>query len=162
MRAYSFQRIAVGSFNVYKSAQVQHDVHLKKFAKGVTPQNQQTLNVYLSGEFHFGGGGFSQVLRAGDTSTELAIAEFPAGIVFNEKVLSPEGLRYCISPAAKSSWNRARVSVSDEVVFEEESVLVVVDGQVDSQLVGGLVLARPGQHIVGNGKVIRCWIPPNS
>lgn len=158
MSAYSFQKISVGQFNVYKSMQTQNDSHQKKFALGVTPLNQQTLNVYVSGDFEFKCGEFTQVLHAGDTSMDLTIATFPSSLVCTEKVLSPTGLRFCISPVVLSAWNRSKLSLSGQTSFAEESVLLILDGEIAGKSIGEVILAQPNQLIEGTGSVIRCWI----
>jgi len=159
MSAYSFQQVTVGQFTAYRSAQVLGDTHCKRFTGGVTPQNQQTLNVYIAGDFEFTCGDFTQVLHAGDTSLDLTIGEFPAGVVCTEKVLSPTALRICVSPPGKGSWSREKVAVTGSISFAEESALVVMGGEVDGKSAGDLIYARPGQVIVGNGLVMRCWFP---
>ena len=107
---FGFSHARVGGFDVYRSYQKQGDEHRKRFvASGSSPQSQATWNLYIAGSFEFTVGAFSQTLSAGQTSLALTLPEFPKDEVCVERVLSPLGVRYCVS--AKTPWGREVIAL---------------------------------------------------
>lgn len=156
---YSFTQNNIGRFTVYQSVQRAGDTHLKKFKAGVTPHNQETINVYVAGSFRFSVGGFTQDLPAGSTTLDLEIEAFPEGVVATEEVLSPVGVRYCVS-AGDGAYTKQIVDVSDAVPFvaSARSVVFVLAGSVSVVGVaagpGAYVALEPGDQVTGVGRLL--------
>lgn len=155
---YAFEKEVVGPFTIHKSSQVAGDLHIKRFKTGVTPLNQATLNVYISGDFRLTCGPLSQVMSAGQTSLEIETSAYPNGGLMREEVLSPTGVRYCISATEGGKWFRKKTQLSGGEVFQQESLIVVLSGQINQRTVGGVFLLPPGEQITGSGAAVRCWI----
>lgn len=154
---YTFEKEVVGPFTVHKSSQVKGDLHVKRFRSGVTPANQATLNVYISGEFLITCGQFSQSMSAGQTSLELAIDAYPDGALMREEVMSETGVRYCISATEGGKWLREKVSLSGGETFGQDCLIVVLSGQINQKAPGDLLSLRQGEQVSGAGAVVRCW-----
>lgn len=156
---YSFSRRSVGRFTVYQSIQRAGDTHQKKFKAGVTPQNQETINVYAAGDFRFSIGEFTQDLPAGSTTIDLGITEFPEGVVSTEEVLSPMAIRYCVGAEAKP-FTKDVIQVTDQAPFTAagKCVAFVLTGSVEAAGVpigaGAYVALYPGVAITGLGKLL--------
>lgn len=156
---YSFTQSNIGRFTVYQSVQRAGDTHLKKFKAGVTPQNQETINVYVAGSFCFSVGDFIQVLNAGDTTLDLQIVVFPENVVATEEVMSDVGIRYCIS-ANDGSFTKQIVEVMEGLpyVADSKSVGFVLSGLPSvsgvSVGVGASVILEPGFTVTGSGKIL--------
>lgn len=156
---YSFKKSSVGDFTVYMSVQRKGDIHLKKFSKEVTPQNQSTVNVYVLGEFKLSIDGFNQVVGAGSTTLDLNIAEFPENQVFTEEVLSPVGIRYCVS-VQQGSFTRNTVEVTEETPYVSDGVCVafVLSGMLKlsgaSLGSGAYVALGSNSSVTGSGKLL--------
>jgi hypothetical protein len=145
---YTFSKRTAGRFDIYASFQRQGDTHLKKFEPGVTPLNQQTVNVYAKGEFRFDIADFSQTMPQGSCSLDLAIDEFPAGVVSTETVLSPYALRYCVSPSAPSPFTRSKANISEgsPLALDQNSLVFVLSGAIT---VNGVSVGSGGYVLVG-------------
>lgn len=155
---YSFQKVEVDGFIIYRSQQRAGDTHLKKFSAGVTPQNQGTLNIYLSGSFRLSSGEFLQDFGPGDTSLDTALASYPNGVVFTETVLSQDALRYCVSKLGGGPWCRAKVGILGAASFDTDSVLVVISGSIGDSGLGSIIRIPAGEQVVGDAVVVRCWL----
>lgn len=134
---YQFEGFEVGGFKVYKSAQKEGDTHLKRFTSpGVTPQTQATLNIYAEGAFSFGipDTGFTQALNAGDTSLNVTLAEYPAGAVCEERVVSQTALRYCVSPLQQTPWTPLIVTLAagEQLPTQVGDCIFIVQGSVEA------------------------------
>lgn len=145
---YQFTRHDIGQFTVHESTPSVGDQHLKRFQGAVTPQNQATLNIYLSGQFRFTAGDFEQVLAAGQTSLDLGIAAFPPDVVCVERVIAGPARRYCVSKAQPGPWSRQRVDATDWTA-PADGVLVGFDG--------ALTQVQSGQIVTGRTFGMFCW-----
>lgn len=130
---FNFTKQDIQDFAVYRSFQKQGDDYQKRFPEaGTTPQNQATWNIYVHGSFRFSCEGFSQTLTAGQTSLDLNIPEFPQNGNCTELVLSPIGVRYCVSSLRGKPWSRQVVELEEGQSFHlsGDSLVVVLSGQV--------------------------------
>lgn len=109
---YKFKKFSFGWLNVYVAAPPVGALWKKQFAKGVTPQNQFSLNVYTNGQFQISGTGFSQTLGVGDSNLQIDIAEFPTDSLVIETPISGPACRMCLSVQDGGKWHRERVEVS--------------------------------------------------
>jgi hypothetical protein len=146
---YNFVRQTIGGFHVHKATPEIGAVHHKKFAYKVTPQNQATLNVYLAGSFELQATSFRQLLEAGQTSLDVALAEYPAGELFTERVVSGPAIRYCVAKAGGGAWLRARVDVTPEWVPEHNGLLIYLDGDL-AEVTNGVAPTKIGIAVY-------CW-----
>lgn len=156
---YSFTRQTVGKFTVYQSVQRAGDSHQKKFKAGVTPQNQETVNVYALGSFRFSMGEFTQDLPAGSTTLDLSITNFPEGVVSTEEVLSPMAVRYCVSAEGKPYTKQiAMVTEQSSFTSTAKCLAFVLTGSVIAAGVpigaGAYVMLDPGFEVTGSGKLL--------
>lgn len=125
MTMYQFKKHTLDWLNVFAAKAKEGDTHLKMFVSPVSPLKQPTLNIYAQGEFSLSVGGFSQVLRQGDSNHALNLTELPSGVLIVERVLSQEALRFCVSPIdPHTRWKAARV----DLAFSEK--VEAVDGFV--------------------------------
>jgi hypothetical protein len=154
---YSFTRQNIGNFVIYQSVQKAGDTHLKKFSTGVTPHNQETINVYAVGDFRFSVGEFTQDLPAGSTTLDLEIDEFPAGEVATEEVLSPVAIRYCIS----GDWlNKSIIDVNSQKPYTVlvSSIVFILTGSFNiagnTVNAGAYTTLYPNCVVNGNGKLL--------
>lgn len=154
---YKFDRENFGEFVVHRSNQVRGDVHRKRFLLGVTPQNQATLNVYVSGQFRLTCGAFEQTMSGGDTSLDVALGVYPHGLTVQEQVTSDTGTRLCIAVPGGGKWFRQKTPVTDAEAFPGDSLVVVLYGHVNGHAPGGVFMLRAGQTIAGSATVVRCW-----
>lgn len=156
---YSFTQQNIGKFTIYNSVQRIGDTHLKKFKAGVTPQNQETINVYVLGNFRFSVDGFTQDLPAGSTTLDLNIENFVEGSVATEEVLSTVAIRYCIS-AGNEPFSKQVAAVTAGSVFtvQEECVAFVLDGNLTIGTltlgVGAYMEVIPAVDITGEGRLL--------
>ena len=140
---YPFHTVNVAGFKLAYSNPGLGEKHLKRFVEpGVTPLNQATMNLYLSGEFRFEIGAFSQRLVAGQTSDNLAIPEFPDGVLCTEEPLVAGSRRLCVSTVDGRRWEREVVTMpqgSNAVVLDGAIVLVLAGrlATTDRQLAAG-------------------------
>lgn len=150
---YSFSRMSTGRFNIYRSFVKQGDTHKKCFAAGVTPQNQATVNVYVSGQFQFVCGSFSQVMDAGSCNLDLATPEFEEGVVCVETVLSPTANRYCVSSIDNLPFNRFKLHLEQEADhrFLADSLVFVLKGSAD---LCGVIVNAGGFALLGAGSIV--------
>ncbi len=137
---FNFKRSIVSGFDIFCSYQKQGDEHKKRFtAAGISPPNQETWNLYIQGTFEFEVEDFHQSLYAGQTSLDLLIPEYPANTPCFERVLSPIGVRYCVSgdKFRVGQWTRQTVSLGnvESHTVASDSALIVLSGVV---LVDGL------------------------
>lgn len=145
---YTFTKQEIGGFAVFTSEPEVGDLHRKKFLPGVTPANQATLNIYVSGAFRLQCGNFQQDVSAGQTSLDIELAEFPAGILFCETVTQGPAKRLCVSRLAGGPWLRDRVTVADGWSPQLDGLLVFLDG--------GIELAKAGLAPSGRGAAMYC------
>lgn len=143
---YTFTKQEIGGFAVFTSEPEVGDLHRKKFLAGVTPLNQATLNIYVSGGFRLECGSFQQDMIAGQTSLDIELAEFPAGALFCETVTQGPAKRLCVSKIAGGPWLRDRVTVDAGWLPKTDGVLVFLDGEV-AQVQAGVAPARMGGAI---------------
>jgi hypothetical protein len=146
---YSYAKQSIGGFHVYKATPEVGAIHCKKFASAVTPQNQATLNVYIAGSFELSAGSFTQALEAGQTSLDVTLAEYPAGELFTERVLSGPAIRYCVSKAGGGTWLRARIEITETWVPEYSGLLIYFDGD--------LLETTKGVSPTKIGLAVYCW-----
>lgn len=154
---YQFTNTAMAGLTVSHSIAKAGTKHRKVYAaQGVTPATQDTLNVYLSGSFNFEAGNFSQVMVAGDTSLDLGIEQYPAGVVCIETVLSDWGRRCCIS--SKKPWTRDVVSLTQDQThtLAHDSLVVLTEGYLD---VGGSQMRLVSYREVPKGAVVTAESP---
>lgn len=133
---YDMRKSIVGRFAVHESRPFVGMEHKKRFvADGITPLLQATFNVYVQGEFllEIADAGFSQVLRAGDTSLSLALEVFPVGAVCVERPTSEPARRLCLSPCAPGAWSKGvgRLGAGESRGFDAGACVVVLAGEVD-------------------------------
>lgn len=153
---FNFKMSVVNGFRIHRSYQKQGDDHKKKFAEGVTPANQQTWNLYITGSFKFQIGDFEQTLSAGQTSLDLLITGFPADVVSTETVLSPVGVRYCVCPDVPMQWSKQVVDLglNQSHSVDGMAAMVVLSGSVlvngEARAAGAMVSVGPGVSIVGS------------
>jgi hypothetical protein len=142
---YSFKRVEVNGVSVHISYQRQGDKHTKKFCSDVTPQTQETLNIYVDGVFSFSvNGADGVVLGAGQTSHDIP-GSFQCGSIAVEKVLSPTAVRYCVADATSRQIVdvNGAIDVQDKVVF-------VVNGSVSYN---GATLSKGAFLYVAQGQM---------
>lgn len=109
---YQFKKQKLDWLDVFVARVKKGDGHLKMFSTPATPATQATLNIYAEGSFSFSAGDFAQEMGAGDSSLDLTIERFPAGMLAVERVLSDKGLRLCVSPSdPKTAWSRRAVKL---------------------------------------------------
>jgi len=145
---FTFNKRTAGRFDVFASFQSAGDNHKKRFGAGVTPGNQQTINVYAKGEFRFEIGGFSQIMPEGSCTLDLELTEFPAGEISTETVLSAYGIRYCVSPNTGGAFTREVIHVvpGSPKQFQVETLVFVLHGFIE---VGGVSVSQAGYTLVG-------------
>lgn len=146
---YRFSKQTVGGFDIYTANPEVGEVHLRRFAPGVSPQNQASLNIYAAGGFSLQAGSFNRSLTAGQTSLDLDITEYPAGELLIERVVSGPATRRCVSRSGGGPWGRARLEVSSGWVPERAGVLIFLDGDVLEVFAG----VAPGK----SGDAVHCW-----
>lgn len=157
---FTFKRNTAGRFDVFSSFQSQGDVHLKRFGAGVTPRNQQTINVYAKGGFLFEVAGHSQPMLEGSCTLDLSLTEYPSGEVSTETVVSQFGLRYCVSPSRGGPFDRSIVEVTVETPqsFLSETLVFVLQGSIQVASVSvaqaGYVLVRANTPVTGAGRLL--------
>lgn len=133
MTGYRFRSIPVPDFNLVESTPSVGDEHAKRFGAGVTPKNQATLNIYISGEFtvEIIDASFSQTMRPGDTSLDLRIAGFPDWSVCTERVITTPAKRLCLSPStAGARWKRRVETLppGGSMAIETGAIVIVASG----------------------------------
>lgn len=133
---YRFSKQTVGGFDIYTANPSVGEVHLRRFAPGVTPQNQASLNIYAAGSFELQAGSFGQVFEAGQTSLDLRLTEYPAGELCIERVVSGPATRRCVSRVGGGAWTRRCIEVSPEWVPENDGALIFFAGEVLEALAG--------------------------
>jgi hypothetical protein len=149
---YQFSTQEIAGLQVAQTVAKSGTNHKKAYAAaGVTPATQDTLNVYVSGQFRFDCGQFSQTLVAGQTSHDLTLAAYPAGEICEETVLSAWGMRFCVS--SKKPWERERFTLNAGQTLEltKDSLLVLVSGSVD---VSGSAMAPVGYRFAPRGCIV--------
>ena len=114
---------------------------------GVSPKTQDTLNVYVSGEFDVSCGDFKQTMSKGQTNFDLTLGKYPAGEVVNEVVSSEWGARICVSAyTGKMQTEVTKMSARQEVVAEHDCLVVLLSGEL---IIGGLTLLPVSYREVG-------------
>lgn len=105
---YRFKPIPLPGFRLVESTPALGVEHHKQFLPGTTPSNQSTLNLYVDGEFELSipAVGFTQRMVAGQTSLDVALSEYPAGVVCIERPLTSNARRLCLAPMEPSRWSR--------------------------------------------------------
>lgn len=147
----------IGAFVAHKTVAPIGAIHKKRFvAAGISPANQATLNLY-AGPFRFAIPeiGFLQDMAAGQSSLDLAIAEFPPMVVCEESPLTDGAVRYCVSPVGESRWRRRVFDVDGEVQLPGGSLIFPISGEL---LADGATaeLLRPvsATMVSGSGRVL--------
>jgi hypothetical protein len=157
---YAFTKNTAGRFIVYSSFQRQGDTHLKRFGAGVTPQNQQTVNIYAKGAFTFQVGALTQQMPEGSCTLDLQLEAFPEGAVATETVVSPTALRYCVAPSDSGPFTRQKLAVSSQspASFAVKTLVFVLSGTVTAGGVsvaqGGYLLVNPNSPVTGDANVL--------
>lgn len=96
---YPFKQVSAAGFNLTESVVSPGVEHKKRFIEdGVTPQTQETFNIYTKGSFSFEIPeiGFSKTLVAEQTSYDLNVT-YPKDAICIEKPLEEGSVRVCIS-----------------------------------------------------------------
>lgn len=132
---YPFKQVSAAGFNLTESIVSPGVEHKKRFIEdGVTPQTQETFNVYTKGSFSFEVPeiGFSKTLTAGQTSYDLDVT-YPKDAVCVEKPLEEGSIRVCISSAKpKDTLNREVLAINASQTTEvaKNSLVFVISGTV--------------------------------
>jgi hypothetical protein len=147
---YQFEKQTLGDFIIHCAAPQIGDIHKKQFSEGVTPQNQATFNVYVSGSFRFCIGDFEQTLTAGQSTLDLTLEAFPANKLCVETCLDGPAIRYCISKATPGVWQRTKVS-DPEWAAPSDGLFIGANGELEL-----LAAAQKINNIPG----IFCWSGP--
>ena len=157
---YDFQRSTVGAFTLHASHPGVGQEHHKKFGRGVTPDNQWTLNVYISGAFEIEipSIGYRREMLPGHCSLDIELPSFPPELCI-ERCLNEGSYRICISPTAPGTrWSRTVLDMQGGGAFvaPKDHVLVLMQGNID---VDGAAMA-PGDALqLGDGALLR-WDTP--
>ena len=110
--AYQFEKRIAGAFKIYKSTPSIGTVHLKRFInEGITPESQETLNIYAEGKFSLEINGLVYTFTACTTSLDWPFGAFPSNMICTETALSENCVRYCIAPVEKVSWQKVKLNV---------------------------------------------------
>lgn len=128
---YQFTTTEIAGLSISKTVAAQGTDHKKRYMKpGVTPDTQNTLNVYISGQFELEIGGVTHVMSAGQTSLDLPLVEYQPGEVCTERVLTAWGTRACIS--AKVPWSRSHREIAAGAAFTPacDCLLVLLRGEL--------------------------------
>lgn len=153
---YKFEKIEMGSFTVYRTVARVGSVHRKRFADGVTPANQGTLNLY-AGKFLFSIPSieFEQRLDAGQSSLDLSIEAFPSGGICEERPLEDGAVRYCVSPTVSQKWRRTVIDLDGEHSLAKGSLVFPVSGDVAADGIA-MRLHEPAsaENVSGSGRAI--------
>ena len=130
---YKFKRVIFPGFSLVESRPEINQTHAKYLLPGVTTQNQNTFNLYLSGSFSVKelASGFTQNVYPGQTNLDVSFSENSAsdeGTTVIEEATSSDCWRMCLSPAISSArWVRRVLSCkTDEVVSLEPGELAIV------------------------------------
>ena len=162
---YPFHTLIVAGFKLAYSSPDLTEKHLKRFVEeGVTPLNQATMNLYLSGEFRFEVGGAVQRLIAGQTSNDLVMTEFPVGVLCTEQPIVVGSRRLCVSADRPRRWSRVVITLDagEAVAASDGGLVVVLAGRLSTQgrpLVAG-DFATYGQVLIASGPakvVVASW-----
>lgn len=152
---YKFNKFTFGWLNVYVATPSVGDLWKKQFESGVTPQNQFSLNVYTSGEFHISGTGFAQTLGVGDSNLQIEVAEFPTDSLVVETPISGPACRMCLSVQGGGKWARTRLDVAAGETFDvgsDEYALIVPktgwDGQGNPNIQSGRTVTASAECYV--------------
>lgn len=163
---YQFTTNTIAGLRVSSSVAKAGTTHRKVCNdSGVSPSSQNTLNVYVSGEFKFAVGDFEQILLPGNTSLDLAMVEYPRGVECVETVLSQWGQRFCVS--CDGPWQRSSISMlgGEGFTAERESLLILLSGELS---VGGSRMLSVSSRAAPAGTLIQataasalvlCWRP---
>lgn len=117
---------------LYVSTPAVGEEHHKRFAKGVTPTNQATMNLYIEGAFELSipSIGYSATMRPGDCSLDLDIAQYPEDLCI-ERCLESGSKRICLSPADRTlRWSRSvrALAAGEAYVVPGDSVAILMKG----------------------------------
>lgn len=157
---YTFDRIPAGRFDIYRSFVSCGDSHKKRFAFGVTPANQKTINIYAGGQFLFTCGSFRQLLEGGSCTLDLMTNSFEDNEICTETVLSQTGVRYCVSAKDKLPFKKQKVDISagKSIELAEQSLLFVLQGTLILGEVrlnaGAFAMTNPIGTVSGEGKCL--------
>lgn len=153
---YKFKRIHVPGFTLVESRPSSGDDHVKRFMPGTTPQNQNTLNLYLAGEFLFAipSIGLAQTMLPGQTNLDLGDALFPVGVDAVETAVGDGCWRMCLSPQDKTArWTRRidEIEAGGTLSLAAGDVAVVLLGEAESSVdalpVGSVISATDDMAI---------------
>ena len=153
---YQFDRTIVGPFALHTSLPSVGDEHHKRYGTGVTPQNQATLNLYISGQFELEmpAANYRRIMSPGDCSLDIELSSFPEGLCI-ERCLAEGSRRICISTTSpRLRWARQVMSLSAGSAFvgPESHLLVITTGIVDCD---GVAIAAGESVMLGAGQVLR-------
>lgn len=154
---YQFSTAELAGLQVAQTVAKAGTNHKKVYATtGVTPATQDTLNVYVSGSFRFDCGTFTQTLMAGQTSLDLTIPEYPAGEICEETVLSPWGMRFCVS--SKKPWARDALELQAGQSYQPpcDGVVVLTAGELQ---IGGSMLRHVAFRLAPKGSQVAAVTP---
>lgn len=145
---YQFSNNMLAGLTVSQSVAKAGTTHLKQFTTaGITPASQNTLNLYISGNFKVEVNGFSQIMSPGETSLDLSLTEYPVNLTCTETVLSDWGVRCCVS--SKVPWTKDVINISSTQTYENiyTSLVLLTQGTVS---IGGVVMKGPSYREVPN------------
>lgn len=129
---YKFNKFQFDWLKVFVATPEVGSLWKKQFAAGVTPQNQFSLNIYTNGKFRISTSQFSQVLGVGDSSLDIALAEFPTDELVIETPIEAPACRLCLSVDGGGKWERSRHLVASGQTFDlkadEIALLIPVSG----------------------------------
>lgn len=164
---YTFTNREIAGLTVSNTIAKQNTEHHKAYQEvEVTPQTQNTLNVYVSGSFLISAGSWSQILSEGNTSLDLSIIQYPIDQPVIEKVQSPWGNRFCVS--CKKSWEKElfELNTTENKIVIEDSLLILLSGQFKvanilmKPVSFRLVIANTEILAQANSKAILCKVKP--
>lgn len=141
---YQFHRFTVGPFAVHESHPRPGDEHRKILAEGLTPENQATLNCYVSGSWSLTyADGTETLFSGGSCSLDAPLNDLPAGLCVEQCQVA--GKRLCIEPIVRVvPWTRKSwiipVGRSRDV---PKSVVVALGGSI-----------RIGEETIDSGGVV--------
>jgi hypothetical protein len=133
---YDFAKTTLDWVHLYDSrVSTPGQRHMKVCLPGTTPTNQETLNVYLEGTFEVSipDTGFTQTLTPGQSSLDLAVALYPAGVPIVERALTTPARRICLSPVMRGDWwVRQRLDLlAGASVYLGTDMAVIATGQAE-------------------------------
>lgn len=129
---YTFTNHFIAGLKVSSTIAKQGTQHHKVYTEqGVSPQNQNTLNVYVSGLFNISSGNWSQQVLPGNCSLDLTISEYLKDQVVIEQVESAWASRFCVS-CDNETWTRQLYNLTEQnsLTVSADSLLIVLEGEL--------------------------------